>query len=132
MAWEAQRALADGTRKAGADLSALQFTFVKIDTDGDVVGCSAVTDRPYGVLQNNPAAGEVCEITVIGVTKIKAGAALANAGVAIGTDTSGRAVAKTLGTDITHYLAGQLLTAAGAANEIVTAVVDCANPARAV
>lgn len=119
------------TRIAGADLTGSQYLFVKKGTNpGEIVACTAATDVPFGVLQNAPASGAEAEVVVIGGTKIKAGAALAEDAV-IGTDTSGRAVALTVGTDTTKYSVGRMLALTGAANEIGTAVVDCAAPGRA-
>lgn len=48
--------------KAGADLSALQYTFVKFGADDKtVVGCGA-GERAIGILQNSPALGQVAEV----------------------------------------------------------------------
>ena len=133
MATEAPFALRDGTRKAGADLSAAsnQFKFVKLDGSGDVVLCTAATDVPYGVLQNTPRLGEAADVVIIGITKLVAGGALATPGTLIGTDASGRADAKTPGTDTTEYVAGVTVGTSGAAGEIIRAVVNCAAPSRA-
>lgn len=47
---------------AGADLSALQYSFVKLHTvQGEVVKCGA-GERPVGILQNAPEDGEVAEV----------------------------------------------------------------------
>ena len=43
---------------ASADLSAKQYYFVKLSSETKVTVCSAVTDKPIGVLQNKPASGE--------------------------------------------------------------------------
>jgi hypothetical protein len=52
-------------------------------------------------------------------------------GALIGTASTGKADAKTPGTDTTEYAVGTVILAAGADNEILTAVVNCANPHRA-
>ncbi len=116
--------------KAGADLSALanQYKFVKLDANGDIVIPTAATDVVIGVLQNRPKAGEPAEVCGIGVSKIQADAALAE-GARIGTSADGQAVAKTVAAEL---VVGQLLTEAGGAGEIVTALINCANPASAV
>jgi hypothetical protein len=64
---------------AGADLSAAanQYKFVEVDSSGNVSVCNAVTDRPIGVLQNRPKQGEAAEVTISGITKLQADAALA-------------------------------------------------------
>lgn len=47
---------------AGADLSALQYSFVKLHTTADqVVKCGA-GERSIGILQNAPESGEVAEV----------------------------------------------------------------------
>lgn len=130
MAFEASQPLKDGTRTAGADLSAKQYHFVKLDTSGNIVACSAVTDRPYGVLQNNPASGQECEVVIIGITKVVADEALTPAD-AIGTSADGQAQVVTVGTETTVYNVGQVVLGASAAGVMATAVVNCAAPARA-
>lgn len=117
---------------AGADLSAAgnQYKFVKYSADNTVVLCAAATDKPCGVLQNRPANGEAAEVVAIGVTKVQADAAL-SAGAAIGTSADGQADAKTVGTDTTEYIVGQVQRGASAAAALATALVNCASPARA-
>ena len=121
--------LIDGTRKAGADLSAKQFYFVKLDSSGDVVVCAAVTDIPYGVLQNAPASGETAEVCVLGITKVSGDADLTK-GNQIGTSSDGQAAAYAAGTDTTKYMVGQVLDDNAAAGGYITAVVNCCNPHR--
>lgn len=115
---------------AGADLSSNQFYFVKLSAAKTVVACSAVTDVPIGVLQNAPASGEAAEVCAVGMTKVSADAAI-SAGAVIGTSADGQAETKALGTDTTEHFAGQAITAASAAGDIITAVVNCINPPRA-
>lgn len=114
---------------AGADLSAKQYFFVKLNGSGNAVVCSGATDVPVGVLQNNPTSGQTAEVVVIGVTKISSDAAL-SIGDFIGTSGDGQADAKTNGTDTTEYVVGRMLVATGAAAVIGTAMVNCANPHR--
>lgn len=130
MAYEIANAAVKITLPAAADLSTKQFYFVKIDTSGQAALCAAATDRPIGVLQNNPAAGEEAVITVVGGTKVVAGASL-DEGTLIGTTAAGKAGAKVPGTDSTNYVVGTVILASGADNEIATALVNCASPARA-
>lgn len=118
------------TFEAAADLSAKQFHFVKLDADGKVVACSGLTDVPVGVLQNDPISGEEATVTIVGITKVVADAALNEADL-IGPSADGQADARTIGTDTTHFVVGQMLTATGAAAEVGTAVVNCASPTRA-
>lgn len=116
------------TLVAGADLSSAQYKFVKISS-GNAVVCAAATDRPIGVLQNAPASGQEAEIVVVGGTKVIAGGSI-TAGAAIGTNGSALAAAKTVGTDTTHYIAGTALSG-GSANEVISAIIDCAAAGRA-
>lgn len=118
------------TLPAGADLSTKQYYFVKVNTSGQAVLCAAATDRPIGVLQNTPESGEEASVLVVGGTKVVASASL-DEGVLIGTTSTGKAGAKVPGTDTTNYAVGTVILAAGADNEILTAVINCANPHRA-
>lgn len=114
---------------SAGDLSALQFTFVKMATGGLIAAVAAATDIPVGVLQNAPTAGQEAEVLLAGVTKLVAGGAL-DTDVLVGTTSAGRAVVNTAGTSTTLYVAGRLLTAAGANGDIVTAAIDCIAPGR--
>lgn len=114
---------------AGADLSTKQYTFVKL-SGTSVISAAAATDLPIGVLVNDPANGETAAVAVSGVVKVKASAAI-TAGALIGTTSTGLAVSLTAGTDTTKYILGRAVTAAGAANDIITVAVNCANIARA-
>lgn len=114
---------------AGADLSAKQYTFVKISGTG-VISAAAATDVVIGVLQNSPKSGQVAEVAVSGITKLKASAAI-TAGALVGTTSTGLAVAVVAGTDTTKFVLGQAITAAGAANDIITVAVDASAPNRA-
>lgn len=114
---------------AGADLSAKQYTFVKISGTG-VISVAAATDAPIGVLLNDPESGETAAVAVSGIVKLKASAAI-TAGATIGTTATGTAVTLAAGTDTTKYIVGRAITAAGASGDIITVAVDCASPARA-
>lgn len=115
---------------AGADLSALQFTFVKLNTSGQIIACSAATDRPIGVLQDKPKSGQAGYVMIIGETKVQADAAL-TIGTLIGTSSDGQADAKVPGTDTTEYVCGTVSVAAGAAAGLASAIINCAAPFRA-
>ena len=130
MAYEISNYSVKVTLVAGADLSALQYYFVKINSSGQAVACAAATDIPIGVLQNAPTSGQEAEVLIVGGTKIVAGAAIGE-GALVGTGSTGKAVALVAGTDTTKYVVGTLLTESAADANIVTAVVNCANPGRA-
>lgn len=131
MAWE-QHGFKPTSFKAGADLSAKQFYFVKLDTTvGQVVVCAAATDIPIGILQNKPTSGEEAEIVALGISKVSADAALA-INDQIGTSADGQADPKVNGTDPTEYVVGRVLTAVSNAGELATVIINCINPPRAV
>lgn len=130
MAYEIANSAVKITLVAGADLSAKQYYFVKINTSGEAVLCAAATDKPIGVLQNDPASGEEAVITVVGGSKVVASASI-DEGVLIGTASTGKADAKVPGTDTTEYVAGTVILASGADGEILTALINCANVHRA-
>lgn len=130
MAYEIANAAVKITLPAAADLSAKQYYFVKIDSNGKAALCAAATDKPIGVLQNTPKSGEEAVITVVGGTKVVASASI-DEGILIGTASTGKADAKVPGTDTTEYVVGTVILASGADGEIATALVNCASPARA-
>lgn len=123
------------TFEAGADLTAAQFKFVKLDgTVGPtgcprVVVCAADTDLPAGVLQNDPkVVGEGADVMITGETKVQADAALATVGVLIGTSADGQADAKSAGT--ASYIVGYVSKTASGANVLASAIINCINPAK--
>jgi len=130
MAYEISNYSVKVTLVAAADLSALQYTFVKLDSAGKAAAAAAATDIPIGVLQNAPTSGQEAEVLIVGGTKIVAGAAISE-GALVGTSSTGKAVALVAGTDTTKYVVGTLLTESGASGDVVTAVINCANPGRA-
>jgi len=60
------------TLEAAADLSAKQYYFVAVDTDGKAA-LTGDDANPIGVLQNKPTAGQPATICVYGVTKLYIG-----------------------------------------------------------
>ena len=116
---------------ASAALTAKQYYFVKISGVDTVTVCSAATDDPIGVLQNAPASGAAANVCSIGVTKLSSNAAI-TAGALIGTSADGQADPKIWGTDKTEYIVGRAITTSGAADGIVTCLINCAVPVLAV
>jgi len=129
MAYEIAAYAVKITLVAGADLSAAQYKFVKLNSSGQAIAVAAATDLPIGVLQNAPTSGQEAEVLVSGGTKLVLGGTVNAAGV-VGTSAAGAGVALTVGTDTTKYQLGQAITG-GASGEIVTAVVNCSNAGRA-
>lgn len=131
MAFEISNYSVKVTRVAGADLSALQYTFVKQNSSGQVVAVAAATDIPLGVLQNAPTSGQEAEVLVVGGTKLKAGATVTlGTHFLLGTTSAGAATPLAAGTDTTKYILGVPLATA-ASGDVMSAVVNCAAPSRA-
>lgn len=117
--------------EAGADLSALQFRFVKLNASGQVVAVAAITDVPVGVLQNAPdAAGETAQVMIMGISKVEAAETLAETSL-IGPASDGQAAIVAAGSDTTVHICGRVIGSDDAGDgELATAAVNCANPAR--
>lgn len=130
MAYEFSNAAVKVSRVAGEDLSSAQYKFVKLDNgDGTVKAVDGATDRPFGVLQNDPESGEIAEITIVGGTKVNAGGT-ASVGQPLFANASANAVTLGVGTTgSAAYLVGTFVEDA-AAGAITTAVIDCANAGR--
>lgn len=106
-----------GMWSASADLSAKQFHFVKMSGNGTVDACSAITDTPVGILQNNPTSGQAAIVAVAGLSKVVANATLA-AGDVIGTSADAQADPIVNGVDVTVFVCGQAVTAAAAGDTV--------------
>jgi hypothetical protein len=102
------------TVPAGGDLSLLQWTLVKLNTSGQAIAMAAITDTPFGVLQNAPASGESASVIPIGggLSRIALGATL-TPGALVSSSATGLGVAAVA----TAYTVGQLLEG-GANGEI--------------
>lgn len=78
------------------DLSAKQYHFVDMDTDGDIVAVSTAGGKVLGVLQNNPDGSatqdKLATVAVAGITMVKAGGVI-NPGAWVKSDNAGKAVA---------------------------------------
>lgn len=114
---------------AGGDLSAKQYYFVKLNSSGQVVIVSAVTDKPIGILQNAPASGGVAEVMFFGVSKMSTDADL-TIGNQIGPSSDGQAAAYAPGTDTTKYIVGEVLTDNTAAAGLVSVAFNCLGAGR--
>lgn len=100
--------------EAGQDLSAAQYHFVSVASDGQVDATGAGL-AAIGVLQNDPsAAGRAAEVCVGGLTKVAAGGTVA-AGAVVAANAAGKAVAATtgdivLGTAVTGGADGSIIS----------------------
>ena len=108
----------DESFKAGADLSAKQYYFLRVGAaDSAVVVCDGATDIPIGVLQNAPTSGQTAMVRIWGLSKVNADEAL-TIGWLVGPSADGQADRKIPGTDTTHHIGGLVTRATGAAGEI--------------
>ena len=102
------------TMEAGADLSAKQFYFVVMASDGQIDPCGAGL-RADGVLYNKPtAAGKDALVAFAGVVKVVAGAAITR-GAMVKSDGSGKAATATT----TTFAMGRCLDTALADGDVV-------------
>ena len=58
---------------AGADLSAKQYKFVEL-SDAETVVLAGDGEGAIGILQNNPALGEMANVMIIGISNLVVGA----------------------------------------------------------
>jgi phenylacetate-coenzyme A ligase PaaK-like adenylate-forming protein len=95
------------------DMSSKQYYFVQVDgtTDDQVDVCSAITDVILGITQTTGTTGAGVSVRVTGHSQLTMGESV-NAGSLIGTDTSGRGVAITAGSDTTQYVAARCVKGA--------------------
>ena len=61
---------------AAADLSALQYTFVIVDSAGKIAANTTAGGWVAGVLQNKPVAGATAQVAFSGVSKLSLGATI--------------------------------------------------------
>jgi hypothetical protein len=98
------------------DLSAKQYYILEWGTAaGQVDVCDGTGDAPIGVLQNKPRATEYASYMINGTSKVVSGAAV-SIGDTVGTDASGKAVAKTADAAL---IIGVAKTASGGDGEII-------------
>jgi hypothetical protein len=110
--------LSVGFVKAAADYSANQFYGVKMDTNGDYELCDTAGEVCDGIIVHPAGAGEALGITLAGVEKVAAGAAVA-AGDLLTIDATGRVITALS----TNHVLGKAQSAASAAGELVTVVL---------
>jgi len=113
-----EMAVFDTSAKAGNDLSAKQYHFVKLNAADQVDVCNNVGDKPIGVLQNKPTAGHAAQVRVLGVSKVVSDGSSTSIGVwdYVGTDASGKAVKKSADKD---FIVGFALDASSADGTVI-------------
>ena len=115
-----QQAQTNITLKAGADLSAKQYFFVKIDANGDAV-LAGNGQNAIGILQNAPTEGEAANIAVAGVSKVIIGDTTSlDSGVVISSDANGKA---TLGVS-TDFALAILIEDTTANDDVVSCLIQ--------
>lgn len=112
--------------KAAVDLSAKQYHIVEMTADMTVNVCNNAADKPIGILQNKPRAGETAIVRVLGVSKVVADAAL-NRDDNYGTSADGQAVAKATAGDL---ILGRVLEGVANAGELATVTVNALSLAK--
>ncbi len=109
---------------AGADLSAKQFFLVELASDGEVTAINAATDKPFGVLQNKPAAAaRAANVAIGGVTKVAMSSTAAGEAITRGDQLVPMAlgrVAKHDGTSANNYVIGTSLTTTTTGTAVTT------------
>ena len=107
------------TLEAGSDLSAGQFHFVLLASDGQVDLVASAGGDADGVLYNDPAAaGRAATVAISGIVKVVAGAAVA-VGDKVQSDASGRAITAASG----DHVLGKAVSAAGAAGDVISVLL---------
>jgi hypothetical protein len=99
------------TFKAGGDLSALQYTGVKLNSSGNAIAATAATDKVIGFVQNAPATNDSADVALRnsgGTFKAKAGGTIA------------------VGDLLTIDASGRVITTTTAANEVVGRAIEAA------
>jgi hypothetical protein len=87
---------------AGESLTAAQFKFVTLESDGQVDLADAAGENCIGVLLNNPAACEAATVAISGKVMVTSGGTIA-AGAAIQTDANGDALTAASGDVVMGY-----------------------------
>jgi hypothetical protein len=80
------------TMLAGADLSAKQFTFVKMNTTDRTVVSAGNAEAAFGVLINQPTSGQAATVVTHGRVIVEVGTGGLTAGDTVGVDANGEAV----------------------------------------
>lgn len=109
---------------AGETLTSDQYKIMKLDSSGNVVKATALTDRPIGILQNAPGSAGAAEVCIEGLSKMVFGGSVAILGL-VGSDSAGKGTAITVaaGGTVYNYAVGQVTrivtTAAGIGQVLV-------------
>jgi hypothetical protein len=119
--------------QATASLATKRFYAVKQDTanPGNIVIVAAATDKPVGLLQNNPGAAAAGTVMLSGISKFVAKGTIHVGDIlGLGSDGDGRIAKITPGTDTTIYVLGQAIQEA-ADNDVCAGLFNFMNIGRA-
>ena len=87
---------------AGEDLSAKQFKFVTLESDGQVDVADSAGENCIGILLNAPAAGAAATVAISGKVMVESGGTIA-AGAAVQADANGDALTAASGDVVMGY-----------------------------
>lgn len=113
-----ERNLVEISKPAAADLSALQYRAVLINSAGAVNIATGTASAIIGVLQNKPdVAGAAARVAIYGVTKMIASASI-TAGAWVTSNGEGMAVTAGTGDNVSQAIGRALQTAQASLNVI--------------
>lgn len=108
------------TLAASTDMSALQFRFVTVGSDGRAAKPSAGASV-MGVLQNKPTEDQAASIMIGGISKIQATASTLAEGDLCATSTAGEAIPLSAG----HYAVGRIVDgSSGGAGRVLSVQIQ--------
>lgn len=121
MAQANEKAIWTETFVAENDLSDYQYHGMELTGNRQVDLVDNVTDKPCGVLLNDPESGQEALVCVMGRSPVVFGDTM-SAGEQLRFDASGHAIPYDAGTDTTMYCCG-MVTIGGAVTEIGEALI---------
>jgi hypothetical protein len=105
--------------KAGADLTNLQYHFVKLNGGGGIVGCSVAKELSIGILQNAPVDTKAARVRLLGTSKLVMNEACSENAL-LASDVNGHGVIAAAEKD---YVGAIALEAAGGIDEIIEVLI---------
>lgn len=103
----------NGNHVANADLTGSQYLAVVVNSAGKIALAAGPAVDILGILQNKPNTDQPAQVMVDGISKAKAGAA-----IAIGAKVTANASGLLITAVATNKAVGFAVTAAGAANDV--------------
>jgi len=105
------------SHEADATFAAKQYYGCKYSADNHVSVMAADTDKPAGIVTNNPASGEAAQVLKVGRCPGVVAEAI-TFGQSVRIDENGRVALVAPGTDTTMYAVGQCVQGADALDEV--------------